>query len=103
MSVALVRAAKKNACWKGASIDRRSFGRRPRAAGLCSFHLTGNSLVGQCAERVKAMCEWLSEYEAVIAMNRANVMGAGEVPDIVQFVDPAATVATANRILAATE
>jgi uroporphyrinogen-III decarboxylase len=31
-------------------------------------------------EKVKAMCEWLSEYEAVIAMNRARVMGAGEVP-----------------------
>jgi len=31
-------------------------------------------------DKVKAMCEWLLQYEAICAMQRAMVMGAGEVP-----------------------
>jgi|GEM_PF-154872 len=31
-------------------------------------------------EKVRAVCEWLAEYEAVRAMYRAKIMGAGEVP-----------------------
>jgi uroporphyrinogen-III decarboxylase len=40
-------------------------------------------------EDVKAMCEWLSEYEAVRAMGRAMTMGAGEVPgaDTILFIN----------------
>ena len=31
-------------------------------------------------DKVKAMCEWLAEYEAIRVMRRAMIMGAGELP-----------------------
>ena len=50
---------------------------------LLQYYRGINNLVMDMFERpeqVSAMCDWLMEYEAIIAMQRAVVMGAGEVP-----------------------
>jgi uroporphyrinogen-III decarboxylase len=43
----------------------------------------------QRPQKVLEMCEWLMEYEAVLAMRDAMIMGAGEVPgaEIIFFVN----------------
>ncbi|MDI7276239.1 MAG: uroporphyrinogen decarboxylase family protein, partial [Anaerolineae bacterium] len=40
-------------------------------------------------EKVKAMCDWLVEYETTLAMRDAMIMGAGEVPgaEVIFFVN----------------
>ncbi len=40
-------------------------------------------------EKVKAMCDWLVEYETTMAMRDAMIMGAGEVPgaEVIFFVN----------------
>ncbi len=84
------------ASWRGyVEETKRPFlkgGRACHPLDLLQYYRGIYNLTSDLYERpddVKAMCEWLAEYEACRAMHEAEVMGAGEVPgaDVIFFVN----------------